>query len=47
LVLTVHVDNAVGQRTYEHAGFGYTGLRVAGRTSEEYVLARPFSAAAT
>jgi hypothetical protein len=44
-LLTVHIDNVAGQRTYQRAGFGYTGLRVAGRTGEEYVLARPLNAA--
>lgn len=41
VVLTVHVNNVVGQRAYERAGFSYTGRRVSGRAGEEYVMSRP------
>ncbi|MHA6802620.1 GNAT family N-acetyltransferase [Salinifilum ghardaiensis] len=38
LVLTVHIDNAAGQRAYGKCGFEPTGQRVHGRSGPELVM---------
>jgi RimJ/RimL family protein N-acetyltransferase len=38
VVLTVHVDNIAGQRTYERIGFTYTDRLYAGRAGPEFVM---------